>query len=166
MSTVSSTTFLHRFDASHTTIDLPERFTFPFCYEPHPLTLLAAQKLQTWLNGQPAFSEEKTPMAEGKMFGVLAVRDNTGTLGFLCAYSGKTSMLEEMQVFVPQIVDISSQESFVTKESAVINDINSEIAALEEAEEFSILMQQVEQKKVSYNERITSQQANMAEQKG
>ena len=165
MSTVSSTTFLHRFDASHTTIDLPERFTFPFCYEPHPLTLLAVQKLQTWLNGQPAFSEEKTPMAEGKMFGVLAVRDNTGTLGFLCAYSGKTSMLEEMQVFVPQIVDISSQESFVTKESAVINDINSEIAALEEAEEFSILMQQVEQQKVSYNERITLQQANMAEQK-
>ena len=30
----------------HTDIPKPERFTYPFCYEPHPLCLLAAKEVQ------------------------------------------------------------------------------------------------------------------------
>ncbi|MGS0727508.1 hypothetical protein ACVBKF_15045, partial [Shewanella sp. 0m-11] len=32
--------------------ELPKRFTFPFYYQPHPLCLLAAKELQTYLSSQ------------------------------------------------------------------------------------------------------------------
>jgi len=33
-------------------IPLPKKFTFPFYYEPHPLSILAAKELQNHLNTQ------------------------------------------------------------------------------------------------------------------
>ena len=48
-----------------TDIPLPERFTYPFCYEPHPLCLLAAEEVKRELS--------KMHLTEGKMFGVLVV---------------------------------------------------------------------------------------------
>ena len=35
-----------RFHPLHTDIAPPTRFTYPFCYEPHPLCRLAAQEVQ------------------------------------------------------------------------------------------------------------------------
>ena len=49
----------------HTDIPAPERFTYPFCYEPHPLCQLAAKEVQQEL--------QRMTLTEGKMFGVLVV---------------------------------------------------------------------------------------------
>ena len=43
----------------------PERFTYPFCYEPHPLCLLAAEEVKQEI--------ARINPTEGKMFGVLVV---------------------------------------------------------------------------------------------
>jgi len=40
------------FKAPISTYDLPERFTFPFYYQPHPLCLQAASELQDHINTQ------------------------------------------------------------------------------------------------------------------
>ena len=53
------------FHPLHTDIKPPERFTYPFYYEPHPLCLLAANEVQQHLLTMP--------LTEGKMFGVLVV---------------------------------------------------------------------------------------------
>ena len=37
---------MRRFHPLHTTLSKPERFTWPFCYEPHPLCLLAAEEVK------------------------------------------------------------------------------------------------------------------------
>ena len=60
----------------HTNIPKPERFTWPFCYEPHPLCLLACDEVKQEI--------ERIGPKEGKMFGVLVVEVNDG-LGFLAA---------------------------------------------------------------------------------
>ncbi|MDE6347838.1 MAG: RNA pseudouridine synthase, partial [Bacteroides sp.] len=62
---------LHRFTTSVTGIPLPERFTYPFCYTPHPLCLLAAREVQDYLARQSAWKEE---LEKGKMFGVLVIQ--------------------------------------------------------------------------------------------
>ena len=49
----------------YTDIQKPERFTYPFCYEPHPLAVLAAEQVQRELASMQ--------LTEGKMFGVLVV---------------------------------------------------------------------------------------------
>jgi tRNA pseudouridine32 synthase/23S rRNA pseudouridine746 synthase len=36
-------------------IDLPQNFTFPFYYSPHPLSLIACKELQDYLKNQKDF---------------------------------------------------------------------------------------------------------------
>ena len=70
---------------------LPEHFTYPFCYQPHPLCMLAAQEVQAYLKTQSQWAKE---LKAGKMFGVLVVAPlrlpplGGGHLGFLAAFSG------------------------------------------------------------------------------
>ena len=49
----------------------PRQFTYPFCYEPHPLCIAAAKEVQRYIEESGVWAEEKGP---GKMFGVLCVR--------------------------------------------------------------------------------------------
>ena len=59
--------------------DLPECFTFPFYYEPHPLCLFAAQELQQQLSNNAYYQKEFTQT--GKMFGVLLAKNEQGEVG-------------------------------------------------------------------------------------
>ena len=77
-------------------IPLPERFTYPFCYEPHPLCQMAAEEVKREI--------ERILPTEGKMFGVLVVKAEEG-LGFLAAYSGLLEGRNDWPYFVPPVFD-------------------------------------------------------------
>ena len=61
-------------------IQVPDKFTFPFYYEPHPLTIVATKELQEYLEKQTDFKHEfglkdvDLKNAIGKMFGILVVK--------------------------------------------------------------------------------------------
>lgn len=76
---------LHHFHTPIADIPLPEKFTYPFCYTPHPLCVLAAKEVQDYLSHQQAWKEE---LKLGKMFGVLVVQTKEGETGYLAAFSG------------------------------------------------------------------------------
>ena len=86
---------------------LPERFTYPFCYEPHPIAVAAAEQLISLLDGIDALKHQR----EGKMFGVLVAKHND-VIGFLIAYSGNINkvLLDANPVlesdFVPQVYQL------------------------------------------------------------
>ncbi len=82
-------------------IPLPERFTYPFCYEPHPLCLMAAEEVKREI--------ERISPTEGKMFGVLVVESSDG-LGFLAAYSGLLEGRNDWPYFVPPVFDAQQPE--------------------------------------------------------
>ena len=85
----------------------PERFTYPFCYEPHPLCILAAEEVKREI-------ERITP-SEGKMFGVLVVEG-----GFLAAYSGLLEGRNDWPYFVPPVYDAQQPDGyFKTKEREI-----------------------------------------------
>ncbi|WP_440877602.1 pseudouridine synthase [Thalassotalea sp. PLHSN55] len=116
---------------------LPERFTFPFYYQPHPLCKLAAEQLQNHLlnqtNWQHNFGlQENTSDASGKMFGVLLVKDQQGEIGFLSAFSGKLAQQNLLPGFVPPVFDMLTKESFFLEEQRIINAINDELSVLEQ----------------------------------
>ena len=55
---------------------LPERFTFPFYYEPHPISKLASNELQIHIEKQTDWKHDFDQT--GKMFGILIVQKNNG----------------------------------------------------------------------------------------
>ena len=69
----------------HTNSERPARFTYPFCYEPHPLCCQAAAEVQQYI---AAHEEIRADADNGKMFGVLVVETADNQLAFLAHYTG------------------------------------------------------------------------------
>ena len=102
----------------YTDVQKPERFTYPFAYEPHPLCQLAAKEVQAEI--------ARINPQEGKMFGVLVVTlppapsDGRGSLGYLAAYSGLLEGRNDWDYFVPPVYDAQQPDGyFKTKEREI-----------------------------------------------
>ena len=108
----------------HTDIPKPERFTYPFNYEPHPLCLLAAKEVQQEI--------ARINPQEGKMFGVLVVEMDDvggmmddgrrkGRIGFLAAYSGLLEGRNDWEYFVPPVYDAQQPDGYFKQQEQIIS---------------------------------------------
>ena len=102
-----------------TDLPKPAYFTDPFCYEPHPLCLLAAEEVKQEL--------ARMSLTEGKMFGVMIVERSdkrevsSEKLGFLAAYSGLLEGRNDWSYFVPPVFDAQQPDGyFKTKEREIM----------------------------------------------
>ena len=111
-----STKRLHPLNVEGTA--LPERFTYPFCYEPHPLAVRAAEAVQRYL--------ATIDVGEGKMFGVLVVKTAEGGVGFLAAYSGLLCGRNDWPYFVPPVFDAQQPDGHFKTIEREISRINQE----------------------------------------
>ena len=105
----------------HTNIAKPERFTWPFCYEPHPLCLLACDEVKAEI--------EKIAPSEGKMFGVLVAEDSNDGLGFLAAYSGLLCGRNDWEYFVPPVFDAQQPDGYFKQKEREISVLNQHPSA-------------------------------------
>jgi tRNA pseudouridine32 synthase/23S rRNA pseudouridine746 synthase len=104
----------------------------PFCYEPHPLCIEAADEVRRYLSQQPEWADE---VAAGKMFGVLVCEDGNGTLGFLAAYSGQILGRADWPWFVPAVFDYLQPDGYFRQEEARISYINNKVKTQETSSE-------------------------------
>lgn len=118
----------HTFTHSTQSISLPERFTYPFHYTPHPLCVIAAEETQAYLKERTEWMEE---LQTGKMFGVLVVRTPAGAVGYLAAFSGNLAGKNVHHFFVPPIYDLLQPDGFFRQEEEQINEINARIRTLQ-----------------------------------
>ena len=135
----------------------PRQFTYPFCYELHPLCIAAAKEVQRYIEESGVWAEEKGP---GKMFGVLCVRVRVSEkgkeksekgkvksekgkeksenyeegekeqIGFLAAYSGLLAGRNDWDYFVPPVFDAQQPDGYFKTEERAISAINKEIEAI------------------------------------
>jgi len=115
---------------------LPERFTFPFQYIPHPLCERAAEAVQAYLdetNIAHDFGLEDASKGKptGKMFGVLVVQNQQGELGYLRAFSGRLANSYHQPNFVPPVVDLLQPDGFFRQGERQIDALSAQILALE-----------------------------------
>jgi len=121
------------FQTDVSSISLPERFTFPFYYDPHPLALVAVKELQDYLSVQTDFTHDFgiDGVGVGKMFGVLIVRNAQNELGYIKAFSGMMSGQTVVNGFAPPLYDILDPESYFQKETRVLALLTEAIQSLQ-----------------------------------
>lgn len=120
----------HPIAVGHT--PLPQRFTYPFNYTPHPLCVAAAKEVCRYLDSRVELHQE---IEQGKMFGVLVVQTSDGQTGFLSAYSGQLAGRNDLPWFVPAVYDMLQPEGHFKKEEEEISAINHTIKHMESAPE-------------------------------
>ena len=142
---------IHSFPIATNNLPLPQLFTYPFHYTPHPLCVKAAEEVQQYLQTRTDWHEE---LQQGKMFGVLVVKNPTGEVGYLAAFSGNLAGSNHHDYFVPPVYDLLNPDGYFKEEEARIsainvmlnhtNDNNQEIieALKEERKQRSIALQQ------------------------
>lgn len=69
--------------------------------------------------------------AEGKMMGVLMVRDEEGRESFLYGFSGLAGGRSRVEGFVPPIFDLTDPEGYFKREEAGISELNRQIIAID-----------------------------------
>ena len=133
---------LHHFTRSIAHIALPDKFTYPFHYTPHPLCVMAADEVQIYLQHQAQWQDE---LQQGKMFGVLIVQTTEGEIGYLAAFSGILAGKNIHSYFVPPIYDLLQPDGFFKKEEEHISAINHRIRELEEDTSYQKCRQALEE---------------------
>lgn len=171
MGTLDNNTYFHTFKEDISGAPLPLQFTFPFCYEPHPLAVMAAEELQTYLKTQNEWThnfgieENNTAPAIGKMFGVLVVRDQQDKLGYLAAVSGKLAGSNKHRYFVPPIFDMLEKDSFFLNEEVHLNALNRKIESLESSDELAQSKNRLDQLKDKWDTQLEQLKTKLKIQK-
>ena len=111
-----------------TKLQKPEYFTDPFCYEPHPLCLLAAEEVMQEMT--------RIHSTEGKMVGVLVVESVEG-LAFLTAYSGLLEGRNDWPYFVPPVFDAQQPDGYFKEKEREISRISRETSGSGKSKELS-----------------------------
>ena len=163
---------LHSLDVS---IQPPLQFTYPFCYEPHPLCVAAAKQVQRYIEESGVWKGEQSP---GKMFGVLVVRVSDkggaeseesncrdGQLGFLAAYSGLLAGRNDWEYFVPPVFDAQQPDGHFKVREGEISNINKEIEALAKSKDYLALLSLYESTRQSIELRLEQMRKQVAEAK-
>lgn len=97
---------------------ISRRFTYPFCYVPHPLVVEAAQQLIARLEASQ--DPLLAPLSHGKMLGVL-ITDN----GPIYAFSGTVGGTALLPGFVPPIFDLTAPDGYFRRREAEISAMPS-----------------------------------------
>ena len=124
---------LHYFSQPTQDIALPERFTWPFHYEPHPLCRMAADEVKHYIASRAEWHAE---LGMGKMFGVLVVKNQNNEIGFLAAFSGNLAGRNHHEYFVPAVYDMLRPDDFFRRGEAEISVINQKIKDIEASEDY------------------------------
>ena len=115
--------------------ELPDTFTFPFYYDPHPLCIKASSIIQKEIlespDFEPYFKNLKGEWILGKMIGVMIVKKIDGQIGFLTAFSGKLDERSDLHPFVRPVFNFIDRNSFYRQGEEVLNVMNREIEDIE-----------------------------------
>ncbi len=137
-----------------TVFSLPESFTDPFRYFPHPLVIQAAGEVMAGIDSDP---ELRSVFLEGKMLGVLIVEN-----GYLAAFSGSVGGRSHIEGFVPPIFDLLDPSGHFKAREAEITAINNKIHSLENSSELASLGHELAEAEKDRDKEIGFLKASMA----
>lgn len=123
---------------------------------------MAAAEAQQHIND---LAEKYAELKEGKMFGVLVVRDSAGTLGYLAAFSGNIGGKNVHDYFVPPIYDALRPGDFFKTEEAEITRLNHRIEHLLASDELQQAKKRLDETGKDAETAIKAMKEEMAQRK-
>ncbi len=144
---------------------IPERFTNPFRYFPHPKVVKIAEDIMERIDRNKELS---AAFREGKMLGVLIARipeqarDEEGPLCYLAAFSGAAGGESVIKGFVPPIFDLLDPDGHFKIQEAEISAISTKINSLETSSELMQLRTELEDAEIDKSSEILFMKARMA----
>lgn len=153
---------IHRFDTLESSLPIPEKFNNPFRYTPPTVTAEAAKAVLGHISSSDRLVQV---FSEGKMLGVLVVRDSAGGIGFLAGFSGLAGGRSMLPYFVPPVLDLTDPSGYFRQEEARINGIGTSIKEAEENPEFRAAIRNAEAVKAGCEEKIRQWKKRMTESK-
>lgn len=158
----STSVLFNRFQQSIVGIGLPEKFTFPFYYEPHRLCVIAAEELQELIkvtNWKRNFGLDPKKPGNGKMFGVLVVQNKAGELGYLSAFSGQLKNAPDC--FVPNVYQLTGCDNYYTRGTHHIDGLTQAIKVAKHLPERASAKKELQNTKQKSEEFIASLREKM-----
>lgn len=120
----------------HSKAERPEKFTYPFCYEPHPLCVEAAKKVRRYVF---THLDLLSDAMHGKMFGTLVVEEPvSGQLFFLAAYSGLLANRNDWSWFVPPVFDAQQPDGHFKQTEHILSAMNTVVEGLPADDELAL----------------------------
>lgn len=144
---------IHFFKQNIEGISLPEKFTFPFHYTPHPLTRIAADEVRSYLSTRLDWQDE---IGKGKMFGVLIVKTSDGSIGYLAAFSGNLAGSNMHDFFVPPVYDLLNPDGYFRKEESEISALNRRISDIFKSDSYLMAKKEQEEIKIQASSSLAS----------
>lgn len=144
---------IHFFKQNIEGISLPEKFTFPFHYTPHPLTRIAAGEVRSYLSTRLDWQDE---IGKGKMFGVLIVKTSDGSIGYLAAFSGNLAGSNMHDFFVPPVYDLLNPDGYFRKEESEISALNRRISDISRSDYYLMAKKELEEIKIQASSSLAS----------
>lgn len=144
---------IHFFKQNIEGVSLPEKFTFPFHYTPHPLTRIAADEVRSYLSTRLDWQDE---IGKGKMFGVLIVKTSEGSIGYLAAFSGNLAGSNMHDFFVPPVYDLLNPDGYFRKEESGISALNRRISEISRSDSYLMAKKEQEEIKIQASSSLAS----------
>ncbi len=140
----------------HPSFEMPERFTNPFRYSPHPLVVQAAREVIARIDSDPELREA---FSEGKMLGILLT---DSPIRYLAAFSGSVGGRSHIEGFVPPIFDLLDPSGHFKIHEAEITSINKKIHSLETSPKLAMLREELAEAERDRDEEIGLLKVGMA----
>ncbi len=116
--------------------EIPTVFPSPFCDNPHPIAVRASKLLQQKLSGAALSQLNFFNDHNGKMFGVLVVRDNLNRYGYLSAFSGMLAGDWNWPDFTPAVFSQTEQDEFWPQGEKQLDILTAKLVAEKNASEY------------------------------
>lgn len=144
---------IHFFKQNIGGVSLPEKFTFPFHYTPHPLTRIAADEVRSYLSTRTDWQDE---IGKGKMFGVLIVRTADDSIGYLAAFSGNLAGSNMHDFFVPPVYDLLNPDGYFRKEESEISALNRRVSDISGSDSYLMAKKELEETRLKASSSLVS----------
>ncbi len=156
--------YLHPISTSQDLSDM--RLNNPFEYRPTEVILEAQRELLLHIESlSEGDAEVKRELTNGKMFGVMVVRDQSGQIGYLSAFSGCMAGRVEFDSFVPPIFGRGTENPEFRAEDQAIGAIGREIDALKSSEQYIASQERFERLQTTVYEEIAEANAQYTKSK-